>query len=280
MLNAGLGTVCGAGPCPAAVLPVGRGADGPSSDGPPQERRQLVGRRATRIAGLIGGETAPRTTELRGDLLPGKLQQICGPVRVEVGGLAGCLRQVPAMNQRVPGAHPGCHGTRHRPEGKLTKPLQTLRSGQHRVSGLGGGGVGADQALDVVRHLPWLTACQPPVPGDLVPARPLDAAEGDYEQLPQLRLANGVGPAQMRWPDLGYAGAYLGSYEIFSALRAEGVIPGGVRFQVEYPTPLASIGGYVVPEQQQVLLGSYERAMFADLGRLLAAIPPGEVAVQ
>ena len=43
----------------------------------------------------------------------------------------------------------------------------------------------------------------------LVPARPLDAADGDYGQLPQLRLANGVDPAQMRWPDLGYAGAYL-----------------------------------------------------------------------
>ena len=114
----------------------------------------------------------------------------------------------------------------------------------------------------------------------LVPARPLDAADGDYEQLPQLRLAGGVDPAQMRWPDLGYAGAYLGSYEIFSALRREGVIPGGVRFQVEYPTPLASIGGYIVPGQQQALLGSYEQAMLADLDRLLAAIPPGEVAVQ
>ena len=79
---------------------------------------------------------------------------------------------------------------------------------------------------------------------------------------------------------MGYAGAYLGSYEIFSALREQGVIPAGVRFQVEYPTPLASIGGYIVPEQQQALLGSYEQAMFADLDRLLAAIPPGEVAVQ
>jgi len=84
----------------------------------------------------------------------------------------------------------------------------------------------------------------------------------------------------MRWPDLGYAEAYLGSYKTFSALREEGIIPGGVRFQVEYPTPLASIGGYIVPEQQQALLGSYEQAMFADLDRLLAAIPPGEVAVQ
>jgi hypothetical protein len=114
----------------------------------------------------------------------------------------------------------------------------------------------------------------------LVPARPLDAADGDYEQLPQLRLADGVDPAEMKWPDLGYAEAYLGSYETFAALRSDGVIPAGVRFQVEYPTPLASIGGYIVPEQQQALLGSYEQAMFADLDRLLAAIPPGEVAVQ
>src|SRR5207244_11747582 len=73
---------------------------------------------------------------------------------------------------------------------------------------------------------------------------------------------------------------YVGSYATFAALRREGVIPVGVRFQVEYPTPLASIGAYVVPEQQQALLGSYERAMFADLGRLLAAVPHAEVAVQ
>jgi hypothetical protein len=114
----------------------------------------------------------------------------------------------------------------------------------------------------------------------LVPARPLDAAIGDYEQLPQLRLADGVDPAEMRWPDIGYADAYLTSYETFAALREEGVIPGGVRFQVEYPTPLASIGAYIVPEQQDALLGSYEQAMFADLDRLLAAIPHHDVAVQ
>jgi hypothetical protein len=35
-----------------------------------------------------------------------------------------------------------------------------------------------------------------------------------------------------------------------------------------------------VPEQQAALLGSYEQAMFADLGRVLAAIPLDEVAVQ
>ena len=40
----------------------------------------------------------------------------------------------------------------------------------------------------------------------LVPARPLDAAAGEYEQL---RLADGADPARVAWPDLGYAGAYL-----------------------------------------------------------------------
>jgi hypothetical protein len=114
----------------------------------------------------------------------------------------------------------------------------------------------------------------------LVPARPPGAAAGDYEQMPQLRLADGVDPADMRWPDPGYADAYLESYATFAALRDEGVIPRGVRFQVEYPTPLASIAAYVVPGQQQALLGSYEQAMFADLNRLIGALPHDEMAVQ
>jgi len=118
-------------------------------------------------------------------------------------------------------------------------------------------------------QLPWL-----------VTARPMGEEDGEYDQLPVLRLAEGVDPAQVTWPDIGYAEAYLESYRVFARLRADGVIPAGVRFQVEYPTPLASIGGYIVPEQQQMLLPSYERAMFADLDRLLAAIPAGEVAVQ
>ena len=113
-----------------------------------------------------------------------------------------------------------------------------------------------------------------------MPERPPSGPDGEYDHLPQLRLADGADPAQLSWPDLGYADVYLGSYAIFAALRAEGVVPDGVRFQVEYPTPLASLSAYIVPEEQQELLDSYERAMFADLDRLLAAILPADVAVQ
>jgi hypothetical protein len=122
--------------------------------------------------------------------------------------------------------------------------------------------------LQKFMQLPWL-----------VPDRPL-SADGEYEELPRLQLADEADLAQVTWPDIGYADAYLESYRVFARLRADGVIPAGVRFQVEYPTPLASIGAYIVPEQQQALLGSYEEAMFADLARLLAVIPPAEAAVQ
>jgi hypothetical protein len=67
-------------------------------------------------------------------------------------------------------------------------------------------------------------------------------------------------------------------FQLQKFLQLPWLVP--ARFQVEYPTPLASISGYIVSEQQQALLDSYERAMFADLDRLLAAIPADEVAVQ
>lgn len=104
-------------------------------------------------------------------------------------------------------------------------------------------------------------------------------AEG-YEEMPKVRLANDVDPTSIEWPNLGYADAYQRSFEIFGKLRDDGVVPGGVRFQVQYPTPLASINGWVVPEDQDRIEPSYEAALFADLDRLLAALPHDQVAVQ
>jgi hypothetical protein len=77
--------------------------------------------------------------------------------------------------------------------------------------------------LQKFMQLPWL-----------VPDRPL-SADGEYEELPRLQLADGADPAQVTWSDIGYADAYLESYQVFARLRADGVIPAGVRFQVEYP---------------------------------------------
>jgi hypothetical protein len=110
-------------------------------------------------------------------------------------------------------------------------------------------------------------------------APPVDLGAG-YDQMPKVRLADGVAPDDVVWPNLGYADAYIESFAVFDRLQSEGVIPAGVRFQVEYPTPLASINAWVIDEQQDLLEGSYQRAVFADLARLLATLPHDRIAVQ
>jgi hypothetical protein len=107
-----------------------------------------------------------------------------------------------------------------------------------------------------------------PPPGIDLPPRPL------------LRLADGVTADEVRWPDLGYASAYTDSYQIFRRLQDDGTIPAGVRFQMQYPTPLAPIAGTFVPEDRDQLIASYQAALFADLDRALAQLPHDQVAVQ
>ena len=61
--------------------------------------------------------------------------------------------------------------------------------------------------------------------------------------MPQLQLADGVSPDDVDWPDLGYADAYIESFQVFRALQEDGTIPADVRFQVQYPTPIAPLRG-------------------------------------
>ena len=105
-------------------------------------------------------------------------------------------------------------------------------------------------------------------------------ARGPAPTMPQLRLAEGVSPEAVKWPDLGYADAYRQSYESFCALQEAGTIPPGVRLQMQYPTPLAPIAGTFIPEQIQGVTASYAKALFADLDKALAVLPHDRCAVQ
>ena len=111
-------------------------------------------------------------------------------------------------------------------------------------------------------------------------AAAMDTPSEGYAQMPKVRVSDGTDPADVQWPDLGYAEVYQDSYGVFRRLRDEGALPAGVRFQVQYPTPLASINAWIVPEDQDRLEPSYEQALFADLDRLLAALPHEDLAVQ
>jgi len=111
-------------------------------------------------------------------------------------------------------------------------------------------------------------------------AAPQDLDAPGYKDMPKVRLEVGLTPDAITWPNLGYADEYLASYRTYRRLQGDGVIPAGVRFQVEYPTPLASINAWVVAEDQDALEAWYQRALLADLDRVLAELPHDELAVQ
>jgi hypothetical protein len=102
----------------------------------------------------------------------------------------------------------------------------------------------------------------------------------DAPAMPQLRLAEGASAETIVWPDLGYADAYLASFEVFDRLQKDGTIGADVRLQVQYPTPLASTAGTFVPQDVAAIGASYEAALFADLDRLLERLPHDRCAVQ
>ncbi|MEV4316684.1 hypothetical protein [Actinocrispum sp. NPDC049592] len=106
-----------------------------------------------------------------------------------------------------------------------------------------------------------------------------EAPSGTYGAGPKVRVAAGTDPDAISWPDPGYAREYSSSYAKFAQLRADGVVPADVRFQVEYPTALAV--SYLFDDgDRDRITPSYERALLADLDRLLAVIPHDEIAVQ
>jgi hypothetical protein len=102
----------------------------------------------------------------------------------------------------------------------------------------------------------------------------------DAPPMPRLRLAEGASADTISWPNLGYADEYAKSFEIFDRLQESGTIAADVRFQMQYPTPLASMAGTIVPEDLPAVAASYETALFADLDKVLATLPRDRCAVQ
>jgi hypothetical protein len=105
------------------------------------------------------------------------------------------------------------------------------------------------------------------------------SGDGPYDGGPAVRLPVSTDADAIEWPDLGYATEYLASYATFRRLRDEGVVPAGVRFQVEYPTPVA-VGALVHPDGRERFVRSYGRALLADLDRVPAGVPHDDLAVQ
>ena len=102
---------------------------------------------------------------------------------------------------------------------------------------------------------------------------------GEFD-LRAVTLAEGYTPESIVFPSLGYADAAIESYATFARLRDEGVIPAGVRFQVSLPTPAGVVGSFFETSLRAAIEPVYERAVFAELQRILDAVPHGDLAIQ
>ncbi|KAL9622648.1 MAG: hypothetical protein Q9160_002958 [Pyrenula sp. 1 TL-2023] len=78
----------------------------------------------------------------------------------------------------------------------------------------------------------------------------------------------------------GYDDAAIASYAEFLSLRAQGVIPKGVRFQVCLPTPFNCIVGHTRPEFHERLEPLYERRMQEALTRIVSSTPADDLVIQ
>lgn len=119
--------------------------------------------------------------------------------------------------------------------------------------------------------------------------QPVFAHHPDLEPASELAVAIMSGP-RMRTISSGSAITWIrvvfcsvsdtDTDTVFARLKAEGVIPAGVRFQVSLPTPIHPLLMFVTPRQRPILLAPYEAALLRELEQILTAIPGDQLAIQ
>ena len=87
-------------------------------------------------------------------------------------------------------------------------------------------------------------------------------------------------PAELAFPPVGYAEEAITSYGKFAAMKADGIIPAGVRFQVSLPTPTAVVGTFVVPVDRPKVQAAYVRALATEVTDMLTYIAQDQLALQ
>jgi hypothetical protein len=102
----------------------------------------------------------------------------------------------------------------------------------------------------------------------------------NYAPNPRVAVKEGIALDDVEFGALGYADEARPSWELFSRLRDEGVIPKSWRFQVSLPTPLAPIHAFVVLEQEVALEPLYEDAMRREIEEITAFVPADSLSIQ
>jgi hypothetical protein len=90
------------------------------------------------------------------------------------------------------------------------------------------------------------------------------------------------GAAAVHWDTWPRVDDAIASHQVFRKLRAEGVIPAGVRFQVGLPFPVSALNGLHADfaADYPVAAPGFADLVAREVGRLTAAVPPEDLAIQ
>jgi hypothetical protein len=99
-------------------------------------------------------------------------------------------------------------------------------------------------------------------------------------ETPVFKVRPGV--TELHWDSWDRIDDAIESYQVFRALRADGVIPGGLRFQVGLPFPSSALNGFKADfaADYPVAERAFEDLVARELRRLTDAVPPGDLALQ
>ena len=104
--------------------------------------------------------------------------------------------------------------------------------------------------------------------------------ERDYQLFPPFRLKADTSIDDVSFGPLGFLRETAQSYGKFRQLKASGIVPAAMQFQLCLPTPFAPAYSFVAYQSQNDVYPRYEAAMLAELGEITKVIPPDELSVQ
>jgi hypothetical protein len=100
-----------------------------------------------------------------------------------------------------------------------------------------------------------------------------------YREFVRLRFRKGVDVSKVRF-DTRYADIAIESFKCFDELQRAGVVPGGVRFQVCLPTPLAIAYNYISVSSRPDFIQAYGDHILGEVSKLSQSLPTERLAVQ
>jgi hypothetical protein len=91
-----------------------------------------------------------------------------------------------------------------------------------------------------------------------------------------------AGAGEVHWHSWPRVDDAIASYQVFRSLRDQGVIPGGLRFQVGLPFPVSALNGLRADfaADYPVAYRGYVDLVAREIERLTAAVPAGDLAIQ